>query len=304
MFRLSYRASCRILAGCILLFIFLINKNLSHRVLFRHPPADLTLVEPIPQKIWQIYFPPEGGDHHDQLRYVDEWKKNSKDFTYTLVGDELGDAFVSEHFDAEVAKTYKLLRNPAMKSDFLRYLLLSAEGGYYSDLDTRPVKPLDEWLPLEYKSRIRLMIAPEHDDGINSLGKWPHPVQFCQWTIVAAPGHLALKQMVRRALEGLQDLAAVQGVEINDLRPSSAQVWNATGPPAWTEVIFENIKKAAPEIQTYHDLSRFAEPRVFGDILLLPMDAFMTLSAEMRVLEGAGSHQLVHHDFAGAWKTS
>ncbi|KAH8779800.1 family 32 glycosyltransferase [Diaporthe sp. PMI_573] len=258
----------------------------------------------IPQQIWQIFFPPASGDTHDQLRYISEWTKSAPDFAYTLVGPELGDALVQNNFDAEILDIYRLLRNPAMKSDLLRYLLLWAKGGYYSDLDTKPVKPLKDWLPARLRSRIHLIIAPEHDDGVNAHGKWAHPVQFCQWTIAAAPGHPALQRMIQRAIAGLRDLSAAQGVGIDHLSPSNGQVWNATGPPAWTEVIFETIKEAAPEIKTYHDLSRLAEPKVFGDILLLPLDAFMTLSAEMRVLERAGEHQLVHHDFAGAWKTS
>ncbi|KAI9152326.1 putative initiation-specific alpha-1,6-mannosyltransferase [Paramyrothecium foliicola] len=257
----------------------------------------------IPRHVWQIFFEPPGGDSHDQLRYVVDWKELAPEFEYTLVESELGDEFVRKNFDGETFEIYHMLRNPGMKSDLLRYLILWAEGGYYSDLDTKPVRPLIEWLPADLHSSIRLVIAPEHDDGVNAYGTWPHPVQFCQWTMVAAPGHVALRRMVQRALTGLEDLATAQGVGIDYLSPSDKQVWNATGPPAWTEIIFETIKEAAPEITSYKDLSRLEEPRIFGDILLLPLDAFMTLSTEMRVLKGAGGHQLVHHDFAGAWKS-
>ncbi|KAJ9156913.1 hypothetical protein NKR19_g4034 [Coniochaeta hoffmannii] len=42
--------------------------------------------------------------------------------------------------------TFRALINPALKSDLLRYLLLSARGGTYSDVDTKPLVPLDLWL--------------------------------------------------------------------------------------------------------------------------------------------------------------
>jgi alpha 1,6-mannosyltransferase len=266
--------------------------------------ASPTSGEPrIPRQIWQIYFPPPGGDKHDQLRHISKWATMAPDYTYTLQGSHGGDEFVRSHFSNKIFETYRLLRNPALKSDFLRYLLLYAKGGYYSDLDTRPVRLLDDWIPAEHISMVGLIISFEHDDGINAAGYWPYPVQFCQWTIVAAPGHVALKRMIERSIRGLQDLAQAQNVRLDQINPTDRQIMNATGPPAWTEVIFEIIQKVAPEITSFADLSRLAEPRLYEDILLLPMDAFMTLSSEMKVLEGAGQNQLVHHDFSGAWKS-
>ncbi|KAK1994585.1 hypothetical protein LX36DRAFT_660422 [Colletotrichum falcatum] len=276
------------------------NRELVQQWYLRHGAGKGTT---IPQTIWQIYFPPEGGDTHDQLRHVPEWTRNTPDFKYTLVGQEIGDAFMEEHFDSRTNDIYRLIRNPALKSDFLRYAILLRKGGYYSDLDTRPTKPLVDWLPKEFDGKVGLLVAPEHDDGINPAGWWPHPVQICQWTFAAAPGHPALERMLQRAITGLKDIANAQGVPLDQIRPLDRQVMNATGPPAWTEVVFETLRDMAPEITKYEDLSRISEPRLFGDILFLPLDAFMTLNEQEKAsLEGLGQHQLVHHDFAGAWK--
>lgn len=254
----------------------------------------------IPWKIWQVYFPPPGDEKHKQLRYVSQWVQNAPGFRYTLMDSEEGERFIREnHFGPEILSTFLEIQNPGLKSDFLRYLLLWTEGGYYSDLDTKPVKPLQQWLSPELGSKVRLLIAPEHDDGVSSYGTWPHLVQICQWTIAAAPGHKVLERMIQRAMEGLNELAQKGDLD----SPSNEQVMNATGPAAWTEIIFEAIKETTSGVNSYQDLSRLAEPTLFGDILLLPIDAFMTLSDDMRVLEGAGQHQLVHHDFAGAWKS-
>ncbi|KAK2008247.1 hypothetical protein LZ32DRAFT_685544 [Colletotrichum eremochloae] len=276
------------------------NKNLVRQWLLRPGGGKETT---IPQHVWQIYFPPEGGDTHNQLRNVPEWTRNAFGFKHTLVGQDIGDAFMEEHFDSRTNDVYRLIRNPALKSDFLRYAILLQKGGYYSDLDTKPAKPLVDWLPKEFDGKVGLLIAPEHDDGINPEGWWPHPVQICQWTFAAAPGHPALERMLQRAIAGLEDLANAQAVPIDQIRPLDREVLNATGPPAWTEVVFETIRDMAPEITTYEDLSRLSEPRLFGDILLLPLDAFTDLNEEEKAaLEGLGQHQLVHHEFAGAWK--
>ena len=129
---------------------------------------------------------------------------------------EAGDKFIQNdgRFKPDVLEAYRQLRNPGLKSDFLRYLLLWADGGYYSDLDTKPAKPLSDWLSSEMRSRVRLIVATKHDDGVHAKGKWLHPVQFCQWMIAAAPEHPVLERMIQRALVGLKDLTQNTQLEL------------------------------------------------------------------------------------------
>lgn len=89
-----------------------------------------------------------------------------------------------------------------MRSDILRYLYLYLEGGVYSDIDTVALKPINDWVPPEFRDRARLIVGIEYDRRDNDYG-WaeiPHWVQFCQWTIAAAPHHPVFISMVDRAL--------------------------------------------------------------------------------------------------------
>ncbi|KAH8695543.1 nucleotide-diphospho-sugar transferase [Talaromyces proteolyticus] len=223
-------------------------------------------------------------------------------YEYTLIDEHEGERFIAAHFGEKILDLFRSLPNRALKSDLLRYLLLFKEGGYYGDLDTEPVKPLDQWVPNNLKNVVRLVVALEHDAGVFALGNWKYPVQFCQWTIVSAPGHPVLESMIQRAIRGLEELAQSGKMNLDKVKPTDRQVLSATGPQAWTEEIVKYLIQVAPEITSYESLLRTTEPKLYHDVLVYPLDGFMTLSAEMSLFEGAGEHQLAHHEFRGAWK--
>ncbi|WQF76920.1 Putative glycosyltransferase, DXD sugar-binding, nucleotide-diphospho-sugar transferase [Colletotrichum destructivum] len=96
---------------------------------------------------------------------------------------------------SDIFRTYDNLHNVGMRSDFLRYLLLEAEGGVYTETDTIALKPIDSWTPFHLRDNTRLVIGTEYDqrDG----RRWedlPHPWQFAQWTIASAPRHPVLQK--------------------------------------------------------------------------------------------------------------
>jgi alpha 1,6-mannosyltransferase len=123
----------------------------------------------------------------------------------SLVGHNEGNEFIKKHFshNPKIAEIYHNLTNVGMKSDMLRYLLLDVFGGVYTDTDTLAIRPIDSWIPEEFRGKARLVVGIEFDrrDG----GPWadiPHWLQFCQWTIAAAPGHPVFKKMIDLRLAG------------------------------------------------------------------------------------------------------
>lgn len=136
-------------------------------------------------------------------------------------------------------------------------------------------------------------------------GQWadiPHPVQFCQWTIAAAPGHPVFEAMLARIRAALPaDVSAMA-----QWRPTSFEVMNATGPAAWTDVLFAQLQAAEPRLAALRDLSGRRGPRVYGDILVLDIDGFGVGQAHSGSTndgtfpEGA----LVKHRFWGSWRAS
>lgn len=195
-----------------------------------------------------------------------------------------------------------------MKSDFLRYLILGVEGGVYTDTDTIALKPIDVWVPEGIRDQVRLIVGIEFDrrDG----GAWadiPHWLQFCQWTIAAAPGHPVFPKMVTRVLDSLDELSQTHGgVPVNQLRPSSFEVMNSTGPAAWTDVVFGQLQEYDPSLQSISNLSFMTEPKLYGDILVLSIDGFgMGQMHSHSTNDGSiPESALMRHLFRGSWRES
>lgn len=192
-----------------------------------------------------------------------------------------------------------------MKSDILRYLILHVEGGVYSDIDTVALKAIDLWVPPGLQDRVRLIVGIEFDrrDG----GLWAditHWVQFCQWTIAAAPGHPIFRKMVDRVLLSLSELSETYKLPVNQLQLTSYEVMNSTGPAAWTDVEFEQLQQHDPALNTTKDLAFLDAPKLYGDILVLPIDGFgMGQPHSHSTHDGTIPEvALVQHFFYGSWR--
>jgi alpha 1,6-mannosyltransferase len=228
-------------------------------------------------------------------------------YGYTLLGDADAAAFVDNGFASrpEIAATFHALRNPALKSDFLRYLLLWHRGGIYSDMDTRPLVAVGDWLPAEKRREIGLVVGLEWDvarDGI--WDENTRDVQFCQWTIAAAPGHPVLEKMVNHTIAALHDVARQQGKALDQAEFSNLQILNSTGPAAWGDVVFEEIRARDPKVKELKDLTNLRSPRYVGDLVVLPVESFR---AEPSDEWGLGRWRknrraLVRHYYKGGWK--
>ncbi|WDK10191.1 glycosyltransferase sugar-binding region containing DXD domain-containing protein [Colletotrichum graminicola] len=182
-----------------------------------------------------------------------------------------------------------------MKSDLLRYLLLDIEGGVYSDTDTVALKPVDDWIPEEFRNRTRLIVGIEFDqrDGV-SWADISHRVQFCQWTIAASPGHPVFQKMVARVVRSWEDM----------VNASSFEVMNTTGPAAWTDAVWEYLQETDNTLTALRNLSYMGSPRLYGDALVLPIDGF-----GMGQLHSASTNDgsipdgaLIKHLFGGSWR--
>ncbi|KAI3395249.1 hypothetical protein diail_1602 [Diaporthe ilicicola] len=191
-----------------------------------------------------------------------------------------------------------------LKSDLLRYLILSVKGGVYTDTDTEALQPIDKWVAPEIKEKVKLIVGIEFDqrDG----GRWAeisHALQFCQWTIAAAPGHPIFPDMVAHAVESLKHLSMVYDQSLEDLKPSSFEVMNSTGPAAWTDVVFSHLQLASPGL-IWQNLSYMSSPQLHGDILVLPIDGFGVGQMHSGSTNDGSNPEgaLIRHHFRGSWR--
>ncbi|KAH8673828.1 family 32 glycosyltransferase [Xylariales sp. PMI_506] len=286
-----------------------IQHSTSLQVQFTEPQERKHLISP---KIWQILLPHANSPADFkidpvQLEDTKSWLALNTDYTYTLVGLEGANHFVEDHYadDETVSQTYHELLNPGLKSDLLRYLILHAEGGTYADIDTVALQPIDTWVPAALQDRVRLIVGLEFDRGDGLY--WAdilHDVQFCQWAIAAAPGHPVFAEMARRAVSSLAELASRHNTSLAELKPASSEVMNSTGPAAWTDVVFAELQRAAPELTDLRNLSGITEPVLYGDIMILPIDGFgMGQQHSHSTNDGSipGS-ALLKHNFRGSWR--
>ncbi|KAK3294594.1 glycosyltransferase family 32 protein [Chaetomium fimeti] len=286
-----------------------------------HPAQTQTQTPPvavqpgIPAKIWQILLPKSSSKSKESfvadpqiLSDTPTWLAMNTDYVYTLVGQKGGDEFVRKHFgtDQRIVDAYTGMPNVGMKSDLLRYLILSAEGGVYTDTDTVALRPIDEWVPEGVRDKAAVVVGIEWDrrdgPGWTDISHW---VQFCQWTIAAAPGHPVFGKMVERILASLDDLAAAHGVPFGQLaKLDSFEVMNSTGPAAWTDVVFAQLQEYDPSLTDTKDLSYMDEPKLIGDILVLSIDGFgMGQPHSKSTNDGTVPEDaLVRHLFKGAWR--
>ncbi|KAI1858012.1 uncharacterized protein JN550_012905 [Neoarthrinium moseri] len=261
---------------------------------------------PIPRKIWHIFFPLNDVVTDKNVKFVADWIKSAPGYTYTLLGAEGGSALMAAYYGSESEQfvLFNQLKNPALKSDLLRYHVLAAEGGYYADVDTRPLLPIQDWIDSSLRPKVRLVCAPEFDVGITPEENPLYNIRFGQWVIAGAPGHPVLQRMARRALDGVRDLAKAAGTTLDRVRPNNIQVLNATGPLPWTEVIWDYLREVDPTLLTdYSSISQLSEPRLVGDVLVMPIVSFRAPTKEEAPwFEEHGDHRVLEHHMQGTWR--
>ncbi|KAF4544937.1 Initiation-specific alpha-1,6-mannosyltransferase, partial [Lasiodiplodia theobromae] len=159
-----------------------------------------TMLEPFPKKIWQIsHFAPEEKPYFID-DYQELWQLIHPTHQYQCLTEQNEDDFVRRafHENDSARKMYFLIKDDAiLRADFLRYLVLLVEGGVYTDMDTRPMQPIDVWIPEEFANRANIALGVEIDKGQGRLWRdMPWTVQMSQFTIMAKPNHPLLRHVV------------------------------------------------------------------------------------------------------------
>lgn len=303
------RPSYSISIGALVLYILYWFSFLRQAALQNPLPAHSlpSHLPSIPQNIWQFYLDFSPAAIHPFRNYIHSWIAHSPSYNYAVI-DALGASAIVQSLSldpsrAHLTTTYEALTRRVMRGDFLRYLLLALRGGVYSDMDTTLLKPIHEWVPEELKNKTRLIIGLEGDNNPPIEGM-KYPVQFCQWTIASAPNHELLWAMVESiAAEVANRTAALPPhVPVTALSFSDDDVLEITGPAAWTVQVFKALSQTAGTEITWRDITGLKEPRLYGDILVLPIDGFATGLRHSGSDRWGSPNALVRHWLKGSWK--
>ena len=252
----------------------------------------------IPRRLWQTWPPspsssssPSSSDADAPPRVVPlavqaavwSWHRHNPDYDYQLLSDRALPALLPAlpaPLRAQVSALRAAPQLRGLRARLLPYLALHARGGVAADARTSALRPVDAWMPAAQRGRARLVVGVCYDQrrerGVRA--GYAHPVQFCPWALAAARGHVAARRVLAQALAGLADMARSQRVPLAAVRVADADVERLAGGAALSAVVFRSLAAAAQAAGdgplTFANLSGLAAPRRFGEVLVLPVNAF------------------------------
>lgn len=291
------------LAIFLTILCFCFFNDLTPPVSLRSSPYSPQL-DPIPQNIWQVFF------NHSAFPRLGEsiqsWVTENQDYSYMLLGKTGAERFVKEQYSQrpEIAQTFLDLKYTIFRADLLRYMLLEARGGVYSDIDTIAKKPIRDWIPQQLLSQTRAVVGIEYDqlDAEGPSHGFNERISFCQWTMASSQGHPMMTRIVDEVVNNLRTMASENGTTIADLTVKDKNVGDVTGPTIWTRVVMNSLSIASGTTVTYKNITGLKEPRLFGDILILPIDGFGSGQPHSGSSQDDAPTTLVRHEFGMFWR--
>ncbi|KIW16074.1 hypothetical protein PV08_06125 [Exophiala spinifera] len=253
-----------------------------------------------PRIVWQAWLGPNEQGSDKFSKRTQTWEK-VKGFEYKLLKESDALAFVQEHYASRPAiiKFWESLRAPVIKADFLRYLIMLAVGGVYSDIDTSNLVHPDRWIPIDLgASTVNAIIGIEYDD--HTYRMFVRPIGLCQWTLMSKPGHPIFEIAVQRVISNLEYIARRKRVTLEDLTLEKMETLEATGPGMITDAVMQALNDQGQNV-TWATLHDQREPRLYGDVLVLPINGFAGHQRHSHAGNPAYGERYIQHHFARTW---
>ncbi|KAI5459650.1 nucleotide-diphospho-sugar transferase [Mariannaea sp. PMI_226] len=297
---------CRALVLVVITLLFLLTCRYSYHRLqgtasLTIEPSDASLLsQPFPSKIWQSWKDDAEDPTERTVGFPHQWRVINPGWRYERITDASNDKYVRDRFaNTVIPDVFTFLSDPILKADFLRYLILLTEGGVWADIDVYPHQPVDKWIPEKYLGQVNLVVGIENDHHKEPI--WPdspYSVQLCQYAVLAKPGHPALRVLVDQVNAGLQRLLVSK---LPGQLVSFEEVMATTGPFVFTQVLMDYFTNTTGVEHNGNELDNLAEPRLIGDVLVLPRDSFGWLPHD-NAHEKGDDIILVEHLFMGSWR--
>ncbi|KAI1377922.1 glycosyltransferase family 32 protein [Hypoxylon crocopeplum] len=254
-----------------------------------------------PRKIWQSWKDDSEDPTDRTVGFPRQWRAINPQHRYERITDANIETYVAESSPSDISSLFSNITDPILRADLLRYVVLLVEGGVWADIDVLPHRPISDWIPQQYQGVANLVVGIENDKHKRPI--WPgspYSVQLAQYIILAKPHHPAIVRLVHQVKKNLEDLfrskAPGEGVTFED-------VMMTTGPFAFTRALMDYFTETTGTKHTGDELDRLREPRLIGDVLVLPIDSFGWLP-QNHYLEVGDPSVLVEHIFMGSWRES
>lgn len=266
-----------------------------------YPSNINTSIQNIPDKVWHLAT----TDHisKQQREWISSWTATNPSFRQELLTDRSGEAFVRAHYQEtrpDIVEIYESLPIPILRADLFRYLIVLAEGGYWSDLDVSSEISAANWVPGEYKHQNIDMIV-----GLEFDFEWRGPdtevaSQFCSWVFLAQPLSRNLQVIVDAVVHALKKVASDNQVPMSKITLEMlSDVVNVTGPKIMTIAILESLEQLLGRPVDDRDSSGIKHPKLVGDVLI--MSGVSAVAIQNGSPRDQGDVHITHH-YEGSWK--
>ncbi|KAL8734006.1 MAG: hypothetical protein Q9166_001767 [cf. Caloplaca sp. 2 TL-2023] len=269
--------------------------------------ADLqnnTRLEDFPKRIWTTGPLSPMRIKKEDAEHVRTWMDQNPEHRYELLTDGGAETYVKDRFsdDSKILNTYLSLGDYIMRADLIRYLALLKDGGVYNDVDVGCMKPIELWIPPKFKDNTSVVLGIEVD---NEMGPNKSKLfELVNWTILSRRNAPFMRYLVDRVIWNLEKAAIRHNTTLNNLEPKRQEVIDVTGPAALTEAAFQYLSEKTQTTVNMHNFTKMRKPKLVADILVLPINAF----GAGHQVKWSGTDEdgsaLVHHYFAGSWKTN
>ena len=185
------------------------------------------------------------------------------------------------------------------RTDVWRYVILLHVGGIYADSDVVAIRPIDEWNGArDANTTVILGVEANVNSAARQRFGLAHNVQFCQWTMAAAPGHWIFKRVLQRIHQ------RVQGEKDGSIRGTSSRemdILYRTGPGIWSDAVNDYL---ANHNARAADVVRGHQTRRVGDVTVLPVSAFAPNQdhSGARQVSSRDPSIYAQHMFLGSWR--
>ncbi|RAL17412.1 uncharacterized protein BO97DRAFT_402018 [Aspergillus homomorphus CBS 101889] len=266
------------------------------------PDTTKTAISGITDKVWHSAKNPSLTT--EQSEWINSWLFKNPTFRHELLTDDSSLTFVRTRYGAtrpDIVELYEKLPIPILRADLLRYLIVLAEGGIWSDLDVTCDTEVANWVPAEHQhAQIDMIVGLEFDLAWRGEGT-EIASQFCNWVFVARPSSRNLQVVVDAVVSKLKEIATANGVGIENLTLDMLpiDVVDVTGPKIMTIALLDGLRQLLGRVVDDRDFHDTKTPKLVGDLLIMPGNAF---AAAQNGYPRDQSPALVTHHYAGSWK--
>jgi len=243
------------------------------------------------------------------------WINMNPDWRYELFTNGQARSFVEEVYAdvPEVLYVYDAFPLEILRADFFRILVLFAEGGIYSDIDTECLRAISNW-PIDEAfwsdPSVQTILGVEIDipTASNELLAEHHfhnRFGLVQWVLAARRYSPVLRRIIIAIITRFITTVNDQGFadRPNDVYITEDDVLFMTGPGVVSQMAeLQAREELGKGFGFRNHASDLKEPKLFGSTLVLPITYFSPGVWHSNSKGYDDPHACVKHHYHGSWK--